>query len=223
MTHENFSLHGLLYIHAAMRRDTVRLARRAAMRPTKSEVASMARWFARFRHQLEEHHHLEDEMFFPMLLARDGSLATGFAELEGDHRAMASLLSRVSTGLTAGGGAELVEASAELAALIDRHLAAEEALVVPATARLLSLDEQRVFEEGLRKRSSLAEIGFALPWILSVVSPDERAAMLGELPLLLRWLYRGVWRQGYARLDAGLDAPTSPALSSAGAASVTMQ
>ncbi len=122
-----------------------------------------------------------------------------------------------------GGGRALVESSAALAALIDRHLAAEEALVVPAVARLLSHDEQRAFEDGLRKRSSLAEIGFALPWILSVVSPEERAAMLGELPLLLRWLYRAVWRQGYTRLDAGLDSPASPAVSSVGAASVTMQ
>ena len=120
-----------------------------------------------------------------------------------------------------GGGRALVESSAALAALIDRHLAVEEALVVPAVARLLSRDEQRAFEDGLRKRSSLAEIGFALPWILSVVSPAERAAFLAELPLLLRWLYRGVWRKGYARLDAGLDARTSPAVIAE--ASVTTQ
>ncbi len=221
MTHENFSLHGLLFIHQAMRRDTVRLAQRAARRPSKTEVASMARWFARFRHQLEEHHHLEDEMFFPMLRERDGSLGAGFATLEGDHREMAALLERVAAGLAAGGGSELVEASAGLAALIRYHLDAEEALVVPAVSRLMSLAEQRVFEEGLRKRSSLAEIGFALPWILSVVSPDERAGVLAELPLLLRWLYRAVWRGSYERLDAGLDAREPPAV--VPAASVTLQ
>lgn len=212
MKHENFTLHGLLYIHAAMRRDTVRLARRAAKRPGDAEVAAMARWFARFRHQLEEHHHLEDELFFPMLSARDASLAEGFAALEDDHRAMATLLERITSALAMGGGFDLAVATAALAVLIDRHLDAEEALVVPATARLVSLAEQRSFEEGLRKRSSLAEIGFALPWVASAAPAAEREALLAELPLMLRWLYRGVWRRSYERLDAALDAPAQVAM-----------
>lgn len=210
MKHENFSLDGLLYIHAAMRRDTARLARRASQRPTKAEVAALARWFAHFHFQLEEHHHLEDELFFPLLTARDPALAPGFAALEEDHRAMAALLKRTAAGLAAGGGSDLAAATASLAALIDRHLTAEEALVIPATARLVPLAEQQGFEVELRKRASLTKLGFALPWIASAMPPDEREATIADLPLPLRLLYRGLWRQGHARLDAALDGPSAP-------------
>jgi hemerythrin-like domain-containing protein len=204
MTTDGFTLSGFLFIHEAMRRDTRRLAAACAAATTDDQLRALGRWFARFEMQLEDHHHAEDEVYFPRLRAGDPELAAGLDSLGEDHHELAASLAAVKAAFAALDRAALVTATAQLAELLDRHLADEEALAVPATVRLMSADEQRALEDGLRKKSRLSQIAFGLPWIITAIPDGERAALMKQLPLPLRVLHDTFWRRSYERLAAPL-------------------
>lgn len=86
--------------------------------------------------QLHGHHQIEDMHYFPILRAREERLDRGFEILDRDHHAMDGLLNRFAEGANGVLRGE-VEAGAfreELTgfeALLMRHLADEEDLIVP--------------------------------------------------------------------------------------------
>jgi hypothetical protein len=204
MAIDGFTLTGFLYIHEAMRRDARRLAAACFAATTDDELRALARWYARFAMQLEDHHRSEDDVFFPQLRARDAELAAGLDALDQDHHELDEELHAVSAAFGALDRAALIAHTSRLAELLDAHITTEEALCVPATVRLMSAAEQRALEDGLRKKSRLSQIAFALPWIFNAVPDHERAGLLKQLPLPLRVLNTTLWQRRYARLAAPL-------------------
>lgn len=110
------------------------------------DPAAYGRNFARianfFLGELTAHHHIEDMSYFPKLVALEPRLAQGFDMLETDHAAIHgaleefqadgnALLRALADAKAAPALGGMREGLAGLGALLERHLADEEELVVP--------------------------------------------------------------------------------------------
>jgi hypothetical protein len=92
------------------------------------------------------HHQIEDEAYFPRLVALEPRIARGFAVLDRDHHDLHALIDRFVTGANralaqptdatrrAAAGAFLTDLG-HFERMLDRHLADEEDLVVPVVLK----------------------------------------------------------------------------------------
>lgn len=99
-------------------------------------MARLSRYGSMLLESLHGHHQIEDMHYFPLLRARETRLDRGFDILDRDHHAMDGLLNRFAEGANGvlRGQTEAGHFRAELAgfeALLLRHLADEEDLIVP--------------------------------------------------------------------------------------------
>jgi iron-sulfur cluster repair protein YtfE (RIC family) len=95
---------------------------------------------------LHGHHHIKDDHYFPLLVAREKRLAQGFQILDADHQALDAHISAFvgeANGVlrAVAAGAFRDEAGAfhaqlqRLSGFLERHLADEEDLIVPVILR----------------------------------------------------------------------------------------
>jgi iron-sulfur cluster repair protein YtfE (RIC family) len=111
---------------------------RAAFAPRLSRVGGQ------FVEHLHGHHHIEDDHYFPLLVARERRLEQGFQILDADHQALDGHIvdfvggaNGVLRAVATNAGAFRDEAGAFHAQLVtfsgflERHLADEEELIVP--------------------------------------------------------------------------------------------
>lgn len=120
----------------------------ADFREEKIQAPEFGSWFAPrlqfFLQQLEAHHHIEDDSYFPVFRAAEQKLAKGFDILENDHEIIhASILDSVQAANTflqsLSGDADKMKAAADdysgtnekLLKQLLRHLDDEEDLIVP--------------------------------------------------------------------------------------------
>lgn len=139
-----------LHVHATLRDEAAQVAAVTdAFREGRSDAAGFQRAVVpginQFLQHLSAHHHIEDQAYFPRFRALDARMAAGFDVLERDHAAIHDAL-EASVGsaramLAALGGDRDGERRAadsyaidhgRLIALLQRHLADEEDLVLPA-------------------------------------------------------------------------------------------
>jgi len=128
----------LLMSHHGFRRDLAHfaVALRGVVAGDRARVAALADERKSFRATLHGHHEIEDANMFPGLRAQRPELSPVMDQLSAQHRRIDPLLERgdaafADLSATAGAAAEVVT---ELAALLDEHLALEEAHV-PAFLR----------------------------------------------------------------------------------------
>lgn len=115
-------------------------------REGRIEAARYKAWFVPrlrfFLGELDGHHRIEDDAYFPLFRAADARLVRGFDVLEGDHdgihHALERIAERAGALLQAGPGDPLMRAadayaqeSDRLLAGLLRHLEDEEDLIVP--------------------------------------------------------------------------------------------
>jgi hemerythrin-like domain-containing protein len=176
--------------HHGFRRD-LRAFVRALSEPSVGEAAAEAlreEW-KNFCATLHGHHHIEDTSMFPGMKANNPPLASFFDDLGADHRQIDPLLERGSAAF-----AELPNTAAaravvtELLALLDPHLAKEEANLVPllrsfrAFPPLGSDAEANMFAQGFAWSSHgiaedvLEQVGTLLPQALTSRLPEARKA-----------------------------------------------
>jgi Hemerythrin HHE cation binding domain len=210
--------------HRSMRADADRLTELVdAARPADvGRLEALAAWYARYEGAIHDHHHAEEAVIYPALLERDPSFAEADGQLEGQHQVLADRLqvARESlTGLAAAGGGgrwepereEAAKAAVALKAIVDTHTRNEEAVAFPCYAAHFSAAEYAGLNKQACKLVGLRSFVFAGPWVLDHASPDERAELLGEQPLLLRVLYRLALRPHYQRLVRPLNPAAQPA------------
>jgi hemerythrin-like domain-containing protein len=139
-----------LHVHDSLRGHGAELGRlTTAFREGRLDPASFQRAFVprlnQFLQHLNGHHQIEDHAYFPKFRTLDMRMVAGFDLLEADHRLIhEALLASARSGqalLTAlGGGSDAARSAADsyagdadhLLALLVRHLADEEDLVLPA-------------------------------------------------------------------------------------------
>ena len=210
--------------HRSMRADAARLTELAgAAQPGDlGRLRALADWYARYEAAIHDHHHAEEAVIYPALLERDPSFAEADGQLEGQHQVMADRLQVTRESLTGlasatGGGRwerereEAVKASAALKAIVDTHTGDEEAVAFPRYSAHFSAAEYAGLNQAAFQLVGMRSFIFAGPWVLDHASPDERAELLGEQPLLLRVIYRLALRPRYQRLVRPLGSTSEPA------------
>lgn len=139
-----------LHVHETLRVGDAHLQRALeAFRMDPSDPGGFGRRFAPrlagFHQHLDAHHRIEDQAYFPKFRAIDPRMAMAFDMLESDHAVIHGCIERslrsaghLLASLAAGGDPVRLAADAHahdagrLSALLLRHLADEEEIVVPA-------------------------------------------------------------------------------------------
>jgi hemerythrin-like domain-containing protein len=185
-------------LHAALRRDLSRL-RDAAARLDGSAAAPpavLAGWDA-FRAQFDNHHSAEDDDLWPVLrgeLSDPADLASVDAMVE-EHRQIPPALAGVDAALRGGGA---LRAPVELLSrVVLDHLAHEEREVLPLIEQHLTRAQWRAFLHKEQSRRPPRERPGFLAWIFDDAAEQDAAAVLAEMPLPARLVYRRVLRPRY--------------------------
>lgn len=162
---------------------------------------------------LHHHHEGEDELLWPKLLERVGSLNSALVErMETQHETVSAGLSKVDKLLphwrsTADRetGSELAVVLSQVSAALDEHLTEEENEVLPLVSIYITEAEWKAL--GDRGKASIPKGGkgfVMLGAILEEATPAERARFLTLLPPPVRFLYKalgaGIYRRAKARL-----------------------
>jgi hemerythrin-like domain-containing protein len=173
--------------HHGFRRDLAqfRNALRKVVAGDGARAAALGEEWKRFRGVLHMHHTVEDSAIFPGTKQQHPELATVIEGLFADHRKVDPMLEdgdRAFAGLpkTAGDAAEIVSA---LSALLDSHLATEEATIVPFLREAKAFppaatdEELEMYAQGFAWSSH----GIA-PEVLDKLFEILPPAVLGKLP-----------------------------------------
>jgi hemerythrin-like domain-containing protein len=193
-------------VHRALRRNARRLADATASydRQDPRRTRALVRWCRGFIEELHCHHTIEDDAFFPALVARVPEAAELIARTDAEHATMDEIFVRMEAGLTtlaSGGPAHgLHESARDLADLLDDHLAFEDAEVIPLFEQHFTADEYRALDDEAMEILGVSKQAlFTVPFIISEATPEEHALMWPDAPLPFKAIYLAC-RGRYLRL-----------------------
>ncbi|GIJ70008.1 hemerythrin domain-containing protein [Virgisporangium ochraceum] len=206
----------MLTVHRVFRREFPMAAR--LIRAVRPGDVARARFVAGhlkdMRLGLHHHHTAEDELLWPLLLARVDLDADKVLLMEAQHHRVDELLSRSADLLPRWETTASPEVGEELAALYDQlwpvlleHLVAEETEVLPLVSEHISQAEWNRLGERFEGETPKDKLLLFLGALLEEATPAETAVMLGKLPLPARLLWYAVGRRAYARRVRRLRTP----------------
>jgi hemerythrin-like domain-containing protein len=198
---------GLMMSHHAFRRD---LARFAAALPAVADrnpdkLGALREEWTKYGEALHGHHHAEDTGIFPMLAKDHESLLATIEGLTADHHKIDPILERGNRAFadlpaTADAALEVIK---ELSALLEPHLAIEEAQIVPHLRSMKAFPPPANAEE-----EALYADGFA--WSAHGIAPEVLEKVFGMLPEGLharlpaaRAAFEERWRRVWGQVPAG--------------------
>ncbi|GCE01998.1 hemerythrin domain-containing protein [Embleya hyalina] len=153
----------------------------------------------RFKRFLLLHHRTEDAVLFPPLRAAvdDPVDLDMLAAMDVEHARIDPLLDLIDAALAdADHGGALVGLH-ELAEELGAHMRHEEQRALPLLEARLGRAGWDAFGRGMRKEQGLRGAAEYLPWLLDGASSALTAAVMRQLPLPARVLYRRVWAPRY--------------------------
>ena len=198
----------MVVVHRALRREARLLAELvAAVTPGDTARARvLAAHFRVYRLGLHNHHHGEDELLWPPLLARVDLEAEIVLRMEAQHERVAATLARVDAAVAAwepaaGAGERdvLVAALVEHRAVLVEHLDDEEETLLPLAARHLSAKEWGALGEHLVANTPKLTLLTLFGFVMEDADARERAMILAGLPRPVRVIWHVVGRPRYAR------------------------
>jgi hypothetical protein len=188
---------------------------------------ALARWARGMSCQLDEHHFVEDEFFFPSLRERVPTAAATLGMLDADHHTLDRLLARwpaLASDLAEPdvafmtARAEIIAFADEVHALLHSHLGIEDQDVLPLFWRHFTAEEYRDLEQTAMKKGKKAGMSFVAPFSVDCFAEGpERDAFLASVPVVLRLFHRVV-RPRYDRTTAAAFGHLSPTRPSTGTA-----
>jgi iron-sulfur cluster repair protein YtfE (RIC family) len=162
---------------------------------------------------LHHHHSGEDELLWPKLLDRVGSLNNELVQrMEAQHEVVSRGLSRVDELLPAWRATadtsprdELATVLASVSEALDEHLVEEENEILPLVSIYITQAEWHALGERGKNSMPKGAKGFiALGMILQDATPAERVRFLAMLPPPVRVIHKvigaGIHRRAMARL-----------------------
>jgi hemerythrin-like domain-containing protein len=203
-------------VHRVFRRESALMPRlvRAVAPGDTDRARVVAGHFRDYALGLHHHHTAEDDLVWPLLLARVDLEAELVLRMEQQHEVVAASLATVEEALTGWERTADPAAGAVIAAALERH---REALVEHLTDEedhLLALIEQHLtvaewdaLGERFATNTPKDKLLFFLGALLEEATPRERAHLLGNLPLPARVVWRVYGRGAYARRTRTLRAP----------------
>ncbi|WP_404386497.1 hemerythrin domain-containing protein [Knoellia locipacati] len=205
---------GMYVMHHAFRRDLARFEAAVAMTPlgeVDTWVAISRRW-DRFTHVLHEHHHAEDEHYWPVLHSAVNAHGTPedraeVAAMSDEHAQIDPALAALTTAYRA-----MAEHPCEdhrhaleirlagLREVLGAHLQHEETVVLPLIQRVMSADEFAAVERAIERSYRVRDSAFLIGWVADGLPADvlERILTQGGPPF--RLLY-AVVRRSHARRE----------------------
>jgi iron-sulfur cluster repair protein YtfE (RIC family) len=195
-------------VHRAVRGGTAALAEGAATVPAADadRRTAYARYWKGFAGEVLAHHTIEDEICFPVLAERIAGMAELVEQTDADHHRLDELMTAAEAGvaeLAAGRTApELAGVLDELDELMHRHLAFEDAEILPLIEQHFGHDEWAALEEQAQKHLGLGlQAAFSIPFIASMLDLSDLQEVFGTAPGAYKVLYR-LTRRRYNRLAA---------------------
>jgi hypothetical protein len=179
----------------------------------------VGRYLASIVESLHHHHCGEDDLLWPVLLPRVALHTELVHRMESQHKQLAVLIDRVEelmpgwrvTG-DAVAGRELAGVFTEASALLDEHLAEEEAEILPLVAEHMTAAEwQAIGDRGVASLPKNSTAFVFLGLILQDATDEQRTAFLGLVPTPVRWFWhlfgKGIYRRAYRRLYDSVPGP----------------
>ena len=193
-------------IHGAVRRDLTRLqsALTAYAGNDAARAAALGRGWANFDNELTIHHTGEHEIAWPAL-RKVGVSSDLLDQLDAEHDVMAAALAGARTAMnTFTTSASVADAEAALAAitalesLTNDHLAHEERELEPV---FLAKEDDPVIKAMGRQFGKVSPMrgGRFFAWVTDGATPDELAAIKGNVPGPVLMIIGGIFGRGYRR------------------------
>jgi hemerythrin-like domain-containing protein len=193
-----------------MRADSVRLATAVAEIDEADRVAraqQLCRWFDGFAGQIEAHHAVEDQLFFPLLAERAAVFEYEVGRIEAEHAHLDAAIDRTRRAIEALGDPSVRWADAsrraigitvELHDLLDRHLTFESEYVLPMFIRHFDAADYETLDVMATRSVSHGQLPFTIPWAMANAEPAERELLLEGAPVMFKlmwWATRGRYRR----------------------------
>lgn len=201
-------VHEMVIIHRAFRRELTLLPRlvRAAPDGDRDRAATLAGALRLVLGGLHHHHTGEDVVLWPALLER-AAPSTGLVEtmqaqhevVEGHMEQVEPLLDAWEQDPTTARGAELAGVVERLATALFEHLDLEEREILPLAQRHVTVAEWNSLGEQGMEEMDQKQLPILFGAILEDCTSEERKAMLGKLPLVVRVILRTVGARQYRR------------------------
>ena len=204
-TDQRPDVHEMVVVHRAFRREFPAVA--ALIRRTPDGDTRRAEVVADHLRLclagLHMHHTGEDVILWPLLLER-AAPSTGLVEtMQAQHHgvdahvgAITPMLAAWQTAPTTAKGEQLATLVEQFTAALTEHLDLEEREILPLAARHLSVAEWTQLGQHGQDAMTTSQKPILFGLLLEDVDADERARMLGNLPLPIRVLLRtvGAWQ-----------------------------
>ena len=191
--------HDMIVVHRVFRRES-------ALMPTLIQAASdgdtaraqvLADAFGDYQLGLHLHHSGEDELVWPLLLARVDLEADLVLRMEAQHEVVARTLAEASGYMqawraapSAATVAPLISALTEHRAALLEHLHDEEEYILPLITEHLTVAEWARLGQRFGEEVPKDKMLYFLGAILEEASPPEREAMMANLPAPARLAWR---------------------------------
>ena len=177
---------GFVGVHLGLRSEVATIERATA----EGDVELAVRRACLLGRVLGHHHHAEDTVLFPALLARQPGFQTSTAVLDAQHDELLRVVPRLAGDLTL---------APDVGQLLRTHLAAEEQLVLPVWMASFDGAEHERFAASLRRSTPIRDAGLMVSRLLDT-APDEATGLAwDQVPPALRLVHRLWWRRRYDR------------------------
>ena len=185
------------------------LAADSTATPNRSRDHALVRWYRGFAGEIRCHHHIEDELLFPALRNRVATYVELGPRLDADHASLDVVLDGLADALATGKRTAAAGFAAELRDHLDEHLAFEDNDVVPLFIRHFTAIEFDELNAKAVKMTSLRQLVFTAPWLMSYLDAAEQAELLASVPRAMTTLWKFT-RGRYAKLTARAFALAGP-------------
>ncbi|MFL6155857.1 MAG: hemerythrin domain-containing protein [Marmoricola sp.] len=176
-------------VHNAFRRTLDRFDQALVAFPAGSQQRAdeLARAWDFFAHEVHDHHHYEEEFFWPALEQTDADLSS-VAELDSEHDAMRDALESASTLMaqlhaepTAPHAAAARNGVDTLRAVLVGHLEHEERDLEPISAHYADSKPMKA-ALGQVKKAHLTKMGNFVEWLQDGATEADKAGLRREIP-----------------------------------------
>lgn len=193
---------GFAGVHLALRAEAASIEGAVA----DGDLATARRRSRLLARVLACHHHAEDTLLFPAIVARHPGVEVTTAELEAQHVELDERLAALPDAL---------DGAADLRAFVERHLVAEEQHVLPVWLGSFTREEHERFAGSLRRATPLGDAGLMVSWLLDATPPEALGVARAQVPPPIRAAHRVWFRRRYerrwGRASASFTPPALPA------------
>jgi hypothetical protein len=178
---------GFAGVHMALRAEAATIERAAI----DGDLLLARRRAALLGRVLACHHHAEDTLLFPALVARQPGVAASTDALEAQHVTLDHALAALRDDVAGRAG--------EVRNLVESHLRDEEQHVLPVWLGSFTADEHERFAVALRRSTPLADAGLMVSWLLDASPPETLDLARSQVPSPIRAAHRLWFRRRYER------------------------